>query len=187
MPGITFMIVTSDWLVALFLGPGWEPAARIFGVLGIAALIQPIGSAVGWLFITQARTREMFRWGVASTIITVLSFVAGLPWGALGVAAAYAATGITMRTPLLFWYVGRSGPVRARELYSSVALGLSAAAGVALVCIAVRQAGLASSAAVNLVISLPLATATAAVVYSLIPSGREGWANFAALIRLGTA
>jgi PST family polysaccharide transporter len=127
MPGVVFMIVTSDWLVLFLLGPQWTAASKIFTLLGIAAIAQPITKTVIWLFTTQGRARELFHWGVISSVIAIISIVAGLPWGATGVAAAYAGTDLLVSTPLLFWYVGRKGPVRARDFYHTIAPAAAAA------------------------------------------------------------
>jgi O-antigen/teichoic acid export membrane protein len=103
MPGVVYMIATSDWLVLFVLGPQWREAGRIFMLLGVAAIIQPVTRTVLWLFTTQGRSREILRWGVMSAAIAVVSIAAGLPWGATGVAASYAVTDLCVATPLLFW------------------------------------------------------------------------------------
>lgn len=131
MPGVAYLIATSDWIIRLVLGAGWEGAAPIFTWLGIAALVQPVANTTGWLFVSQERGRDMFRWGVIGSAITVAAILAGLPWGALGVAAAYAVTDLLLKTPLLFWYVGRSGPIRGVDFYRAMAVP-SLAAGVTL-------------------------------------------------------
>src|SRR5205085_7739866 len=55
MPGVVFMIGTSDWLVLFLLGPKWSDTGRIFMLLGSAALVQPVTRATLWLFTTQGR------------------------------------------------------------------------------------------------------------------------------------
>jgi PST family polysaccharide transporter len=70
MPGIALLIATADWVVLIVLGPQWTEAAHIFAALGVAALIQPIANSTVWLFFSQGRTDDMFRYClVASTII----------------------------------------------------------------------------------------------------------------------
>src|SRR5688572_7725998 len=64
MPGMVFMTVTSDWLVLFLLGPQWVTTGRIFMLLGIAAVIQPVSRTCWWLFATQGRARDMFRWSL---------------------------------------------------------------------------------------------------------------------------
>jgi PST family polysaccharide transporter len=58
----------------------------------------------------------MRQWGFLGSAIIVAAIFVGLPWGAVGVAASYALTDLVVRTPLLFWYVGRRGPVRGFDL-----------------------------------------------------------------------
>src|SRR5207302_1053250 len=82
-----FMIATSDWLVLFLLGPKWSDTGRIFMLLGVAALVQPVTRSVLWLFQTQGRARELFHWGIISAIIAGAWIIGGLRWGAFGVAA----------------------------------------------------------------------------------------------------
>jgi PST family polysaccharide transporter len=49
------------------------------------------------------------------------SIVLGLPWGAVGVATSYALTRVLLTDPLLFWFVGRTGPVRTSDFYRTIA------------------------------------------------------------------
>lgn len=57
----------------------------------------------------------MFRWGIYSATITVLSFIVGLHWGVVGVAAAYALSGYLLRNPVLAVLIHRVGPVSALD------------------------------------------------------------------------
>src|SRR5678815_6102654 len=72
----------------------------------------------------------MFRYGLVASTIIVAAIVAGLPWGAVGVAAVYALVWVTIITPLLFYWVGRKGPVRPRDFYITVAPAFCAAMAV---------------------------------------------------------
>src|SRR5438046_2896514 len=69
MPLVAFMIATSDWLVLFLLGAKWQEAGRIFMLLGIAAIIQPVTKTTWWLFSTQGRTRDLFHWAIISWAI----------------------------------------------------------------------------------------------------------------------
>jgi len=120
MPLSAFMIATSDWLVRVVLGPQWGVTARIFLILGFGAFILPVLNSTGWLFLTQNRTRDLLRWGFVDVTMKVLSVVAGLPWGATGVAIGIVVR-MYLQSPLLFWYLGRKGPVRATDFYRAIA------------------------------------------------------------------
>lgn len=111
MPGVAALTLTSEQVVGLLFGEKWLPSAPIFAWLGIAGLIQPVSSTTGWIFICQGRTRTMFRWGIYASLTTIASFVVGLQWGAVGVAAAYAVGGYVLRLPVLAVLVHRTGPV----------------------------------------------------------------------------
>ena len=121
MPAVAFMIATSDWIIEIVLGPQWSATSRIFLLLGITGMFQPIANTSGWLFLTQGRSKDLFHWGLISGPITMASICLGLPWGALGVAASYALTRVLLTDPLLFWFVGRKGPVRTIDFYRTIA------------------------------------------------------------------
>ena len=119
MPLVAYLIVMAREIIVVVLGPQWVHAAEIFQVLGLAAFTQPLANSSGWLFISQDRTAEMLRWGFFGAGTATIAFVAGLPWGAFGVAAAYAGSSVFIRTPALLWYIGRKGPVRTLDLYAA--------------------------------------------------------------------
>jgi O-antigen/teichoic acid export membrane protein len=115
VPGVTALSISAWDVVPLLLGDRWAGAAGIFAWLGLAGVVQPLGNVVGWLFISQHRTREMLRWAMFAGMSTILSFIVGIPWGVPGIAAAYA-VGSVIRLPILAWWVGRSGPVGTADL-----------------------------------------------------------------------
>lgn len=130
IPIVCFCISSAYELIPFLLGPQWTAASEIFVWLSVAALHQPLTATLGWLFITQSRTGQFAKWGVVSAISCVIAFFAGLPWGVVGVAAAYAISDLVVRMPAVWWYVGRAGPVRTSDL---VKLGLSYGAAALLV------------------------------------------------------
>jgi PST family polysaccharide transporter len=136
-PGILFATVYSEDVFRLLLGERWLACAPIFAWLGLAGLHQVMTSTIGWLYISQGRGSGFFRLGLFGAVTTVASFVAGLPWGPVGVAAAYAISDYVVRLPVIWASAGREGPVSMRDLYTmaaphSVALAAAAAALLAL-------------------------------------------------------
>ena len=114
-PSLVFMIVNNQDLIRLMLGPQWNGVAPIFTILAVDAFVAPVGSSMGWLFVSQGRTREMRDYGVLGSLIFVACFVAGLPWGPQGVAAGYAIAGI-IEISFLTRVATRRGPLRGRDL-----------------------------------------------------------------------
>ena len=181
MPGIALLIGTADWVVLVVLGPQWTEAGHIFAALGVAALIQPIANTTGWLFISQARTHDMFRYGLVASTIIVTAILTGLHWGALGVATMYALVWVTIVTPMLFYWVGRKGPVRPRDFYVTVAPAFCAAVGVLVALFFFRRSGLIVSPVAGLVASFVIACVVALLFLYAIPAGRRALADFGAV------
>jgi PST family polysaccharide transporter len=173
MPGIALLIATADWVVLVILGPQWTEAGHIFAALGVAALIQPIANTTGWLFISQGRTHDMFRYGVVASTVIVAAILAGLPWGALGVATVYAVVWVTIVTPLLFYWVGRRGPVRPRDFYVTVAPAFCAAMGVLVALFLFRRSVVIVHPLAGLTASLGIACGVAFLFLCAIPAGRR--------------
>lgn len=136
MPAILGTIMCADWFIGLVLGPRWVAVVPIFRALALAGLMEVFHSTLGWLLITQRRTKDLATWALINTSICIVAFVGGLPWGALGVAVAYSATEWLIRTPGACWYIGRKGPVSRVDLFWLIApfvMALAAAAAVLLV------------------------------------------------------
>lgn len=185
MPGVVFMIATSDWLVLFLLGPQWRDAGPIFMLLGLAAIIQPAARSALWLFTTQGRLREMLKWGVISGAIAIVSIVAGLPWGATGVAGSYAATDLCISTPLLFWYVGRRGPVRTTDFYRTIAPAACAAlCSLAVLIFCHPWLELFGHLTIRLSIAFLITVTVSLLVLAALPTGREAMRSFKATLTL---
>jgi PST family polysaccharide transporter len=178
MPGIALMMATSDWMVRIVLGPQWMQASSIFALLGIAGLIQPIAGTAGWLMITQNRTRHMLQWGFIASSMIILSIVAGLPWGAIGVATSYSLTFFLVVAPLLFWFVGREGPVHIRDFYTTIAPAALAAIAVLVVLLLFRRWTNIRSPIAGLMISVVIGMLTSCLVLLVIPRGRCALLDF---------
>jgi len=172
MPAVALMIVTSDWIVAIVLGPQWRQVGILLIILGIAGLIQPISNTTGWLFITQGRTKEMFRLSMVSGPITIASIIAGLPWGAVGVAASYV-TGQLITINILYWYVGRRGPVRTMDFYRTIAPFAAASLSALAACIAFSYWQHPVNALGGIMVCTVVALLTTIFVLAIIPAGRN--------------
>jgi len=173
MPAITLLIVSSDLVVRFVLGPQWTAASRIVFFLGIAALFQPVLNTMGWLFLSQGRSREMLQWSMIAAPVSIASILCGLPWGALGVAAAYSLSRVVVVNPLVYWLVGRSGPVRTKDLYAHLAPFLLASIGAFLACLAFRSFVVFNGTILNIAASGLIILGTTVALLLLFPVGRS--------------
>ena len=170
-PGIVFTIATADTLVPTLLGKPWSGAAPIFVWLGLVALQQPVSVTTNWLFVSQGRSQAYLYWGAFNAATSTAAFFAGLPWGPIGVAAAYSITQVCPRMPVMWWMATRSGPVHLRDLYNVVAPHAAASAASFAAIIVLRHAATTDTIP-GLASCLCTSYAVAFLVLALIPSGR---------------
>ncbi len=119
MPISTFLASTGYDMILLILGPQWIQAAQIFAILGFGAGIQILYASQGWLHVSLGRSDRWFKWGLIGSSLMVLSFFAGLPFGARGVAAGYTIS-LYLLTPWALWYAGRPVKLTLQEMVSGV-------------------------------------------------------------------
>jgi PST family polysaccharide transporter len=173
MPAVMLMLATADWLVLIILGPQWGYTAKIFIFMGVAGLFQPVASTGGWLLVSQGRVRDMLRWSLINAPISILSLLAGLPWGAVGVAASFSLGRILIANPLLFWFVGRSGPVKMGDFYRLLAPFTGASLCSLLACIVFRRFVAVPNPVVGFIACGIIVAITTPVFLALMPAGRK--------------
>lgn len=116
-PGVIALVATADIVIPWLMGERWAGVVPIFLALGLIAVVQCSSNPTGWLFITQARTREFALWGVFTGVTCALTFWFSLPYGAVGVAIAYSLVEF-VKAPIVHWYVTRKGPVTLKDVLS---------------------------------------------------------------------
>lgn len=177
------LVAAAGPIIDLALGAQWSEAAPILSWMGLAAFYMPVTYALSWLYMSQDRTREMLRASLVGACLTIVAILCGLPFGAVGVAAAMGASGLLLRAPVLFWFAGRDGPVRTRDFYLVLITPVSAGLAVAAAVWALRRGtalDLLSSVMEVAVLAL-LAMAVSLSVYAALPRGREALRGIVAL------
>ena len=172
MPIMVFMIVSSDWLVAIVLGPKWAGVSPIFSLLGIAGLVQPLASTTGWLFVTQGRTQDMLQVGNDRSDYNCGSHRRRFEMGSDRCCSFLLTHESNYRDSLLFWFVSRSGPVRMGDFYRTigpVALASVCSFGVLLF---LKFSVSFKSSWTGLAVSFIVVVATTLAILVLLPQGR---------------
>jgi len=172
MPAMGLAAVAADWIISVVLGSGWEQASDIFRWLAIAGLTQPLTNTTGWLFVTQDRSADLARWGLVSAALTIPAFFIGLPFGAAGVAAAYAISGLVIRTPAVLVWVSRSGPVSLRHFGQVAWFPAILTLAVSAAAIAVRYLGQDLTPFIGLAVTFLAALVVAAIFLVTTSKGR---------------
>ncbi|NMC34773.1 MAG: lipopolysaccharide biosynthesis protein [Veillonellaceae bacterium] len=171
MPAVMYLVVMAREVVELLLGGRWREAASIYMLLGISAIGQPIASTTGWLFVSQGRTKEMFRWGVIGSTLTVCAIVLGLPWGPKGVALAYSVFNCAA-APLLFYYACRKGPVGALDIVRAIVAPLWASGCTCGALLGVRELFKGSSAGITMAVGAGVTLAVVPLALAVSVKGR---------------
>jgi len=125
MPLMVFLFFCAVRVIHLLLGDQWSGVVNIFKILCVTAFIQPVGTTWGIVLISLGQSKRYLTWGIVNSIFVVISFVLGLPWGAIGVAATYTIASYVMLVPTL-WYCFRRTPVSITDFFSAISRPLVA-------------------------------------------------------------
>ena len=166
-PAMIAVFLLAEPLVLAVLGARWLPIVPLVLIFSLLGGVQSVGTTVGQIYLAKGRTDWLFRWGIVAGSLLILSFVIGLRWGVIGVAAAYALTsGLVLLYPnfaIPFRLIGLS----VRELAAAVwpAVKYSLLMGFAVVLVRLGLGGLEISSPWMVVSAAGL---TGAVVYSIL-------------------
>ncbi len=133
MPLVAFMFVCSDNIIRLILGQQWINASDLFKILALSAFIQPVGRTWDVVLISSGKSRKYFWWGVFSAIVTMISFLAGLPWGAKGVAISYAIANYLLLYPSLL-YAFNNSPINVKDFFAAIYKPFIASLAMTAIC-----------------------------------------------------
>jgi PST family polysaccharide transporter len=125
MPLTAFFFVSSDQIIHLLLGPAWNGVTPIFAILALVAFVQPVVTLWGIVVLSRGMAPRYLHVGVFNSVCCVIGFVAGLPWGAVGVASGYAIATYLGAIPSLAWAF-HGTPVRLRDFFAGTARPLTA-------------------------------------------------------------
>lgn len=104
-------------LIDVVFGPGWDEAEKIFSFLVLVMISATPMNTIVWIYVSMGRTRRMLHWSLMAAPFYVLSFVIGLPYGAVGVAAAYSIAQMLAFMPAL-WMATRTTNISMRDVLS---------------------------------------------------------------------
>ncbi len=133
-PVLAGMGVVADPMIRTILGTKWLGAIRVFQILAPVGLAQSIYTTVGQIYMAKSRTDLLFRWGVVQTCILVASFLIGIRWGVLGVAAAYCITFLCITMPPAMMIGFRLIGLKISDFVRALMPQLGITSGMALLC-----------------------------------------------------
>jgi O-antigen/teichoic acid export membrane protein len=93
-------------VVRLVLGPRWSESGRIFELFGPGIGGMLLYFPVAWIHLSVGKPGRLLRWSLVELALTICLFLAALPWGPAGIAAAWSLSFWILLVPA-FWYAGR--------------------------------------------------------------------------------
>lgn len=164
---------TAPEMVSILLGEKWTEAGPVLGILSILIATETIFSSINWLFISQGRGGELFRFGMCDATVRVASIVLGLQWGMMGIAVALSLSAVFIHMPFHIWYACRKGAVRQRDIYGMLApLLIGAVVSVAAI-MAVRHLVTFENPFATIAVSAVVMTVVEGTVLISTASGRR--------------
>lgn len=126
-PLLLLPAVTAPEIVPLIVTAKWGPSVPVVQLLCIAGLRQVICAFNGAVYRARGRADLQFRLSLVAAAVTVTSFIVGLRWGIVGVAACYMIGGWLL-VPLLLGVVLSLIQLRWRKLLTHLS-GVASASG----------------------------------------------------------
>ncbi|MBM3715976.1 MAG: lipopolysaccharide biosynthesis protein [Actinobacteria bacterium] len=179
---LAFSAAQAPALIAVALGPQWEPSVHLFQILAVAGFFQAAAYATYWASLSLGLMRRFFWYTVATRPLIIGLIVVGASWGVEGVAVAYT-VGNALAWPIgLIWMtrgtIAPTGPLFLAALRTllvhGAAAGLSAAATWAL-------PGL--SEPLHLLVGAVVLVAALALAAAIVPAFRRDVLGILALRR----
>lgn len=119
-----FVVVGGDAVARVLLGAQWGQAGAMYRWFGLAIVAVGLASQNGNVLMSQGRTVELRHWGFGDAAIRAGASGIGIALGAVGVAAAFGVATLAVTVPLVFWLIGRHGPISAPGQWASARPGL---------------------------------------------------------------
>jgi PST family polysaccharide transporter len=99
MPAAAMLSVTAEDVTVILLGEKWRAAGSLLRILALRGIPQVIEGSQGWLHLSIGRADRWRNWGVVSLVVQIVAVLAGLPFGATGVAIACVVASILIAVP----------------------------------------------------------------------------------------
>jgi len=117
-PIAVFSAAAAPAIIGTVLGPNWLEAAPLLRALAPTGLMVSLNIGTAWAYQSLGRSGRQLRWSLFGTVVTTGAIVAGLPWGALGVAIAVSIARVSLR-PFAVAYCFRDTFLRPSDLFES--------------------------------------------------------------------
>jgi PST family polysaccharide transporter len=119
-PAFAVLAVTGQDFAIILLGEKWAPVGTLLCVFAIRGIANSVERTMGWLHVVAGRSDRWMRWGMFSAACQLVALMAGLPFGAMGVAIAYTVAMFCLTVPALA-YSGQPFGIGVKDVLSATA------------------------------------------------------------------
>jgi O-antigen/teichoic acid export membrane protein len=137
VPAMLGVIVVSRELVQALFGTRWLAAAPALQLLAPIGLMQALTALNSGILQSMGRSRTLFRSTMLVSVVSIVGFAAGLPWGIKGVAGAYLGASCLVQ-PIFTTITARTVGLTLSDCLASILGVLEAGAGMLLLVLAAR-------------------------------------------------
>lgn len=171
MPLGVFVAAYPEEITLLVLGEKWLQAAPFLGVFAIASSVRPTIATSAIVLVTLGRSRVLLGLGLVHTLVLAILMIAGLPWGALGIAVALVATSV-VTAPLKLYYSFKASPVTLGSFWSAIRMSMASSVFMGVSLIAFRFMVPIEYPLPRLLAGCALGATTLLLPWLLLPFGR---------------
>lgn len=111
-----FLALSKPMVIAI-LGSQWTDSTSLFAGLTLAFIYLPYTQVGIWVFTSEVRSRDLLVSTTAVNILMVAAYAFGVRYSAFAMVICYAISGVTLRLPVVFYLVGRKGPIRTSDMW----------------------------------------------------------------------
>jgi PST family polysaccharide transporter len=188
MPLMLFLAIFARETILVAFGENWLPATTILQILAITYFIEPAAATVGSVMLTCGKSRRYLILGVITSFALAASFVAGIPWGAEGIAFGHLAFTWLSLVPCLLWSF-EGTPISLRTFGKAISRPFVASFLMAVLLYNLKVSEVLGGAAATFVVCGILMPPLYCSFWLVIPGGRsairEVWADLASAFGSG--
>lgn len=132
------IFVAADAVIGILMGPNWQLSVEILMLLVGCVVFIPMNYIGVTLLTASTNATGLIRWSIASNILIAGSVLAGIHWGAKGLALAHSITCIFLSLPLLLNAIAKAWQLTKTPIYLLVLWPIFCSAVAAGVVVLVR-------------------------------------------------
>lgn len=171
MPCMVFLYICAPDIVRIVLGEKWLGAVSIFRIFAVAGFIRPVISTAGPIMITCGKTRRYFWIGLANSGGIVVGIIAGLQWGAQGVAIGHVLANYLYFVPVAY-IAFRSTPITLRLFLTAIAPSIVCSLLMGLILAPLTSRFPMANSYSAVVVYFSIATVVYLALWLVIPRGK---------------